>query len=113
MSTFSFNGASTTIIAGTGGISQGWDGRNHSFSADAALGVGVSLNGFSFEVNCPNCESFVDGDSITVRTVTIFFVTKTHVTWNLCGGRCRGKNSYWTGGVGLGISGTLRFSFNP
>lgn len=114
MGTFTFNGNSATIIAGTGGFAQGWDGSSNSFSADATVGVGVALNGFGFSVKCSDeCNKFQDGDYITVQTTTVFLATKTRVSWYLCGGACTGRLIYWTGGFGLAISGKLKFKFNP
>jgi hypothetical protein len=114
MGTFTFNGSSGTLIAGSGGFAQGWDGHSNSFSADASLGAGISVNGFHFSVRCPEgCDRFQEGDYITVQTVTVLLAVKTKVTWSICGGDCRGRLSYWTGGIGLGISGRLKFKFNP
>jgi hypothetical protein len=111
MATFEFNGTYITVGAVSGGIAQGHGGKGQ-FSAAGAIGVGFALNAFSFKVPC-ECADFEKGDYITVSSVTLAFATKMSITYRLCGGTCNGSLSYWTGGLGLGISGVMRFDFSP
>jgi hypothetical protein len=111
MGIFSFNGAHVTIGPVTGGFAQGYDGTNNRLKLSGSLGVGISLNAFSVNINC-DCDKFQPGDHITVRTTTLLFATKVRIHYRLCGGACNGSKSYWTGGLGLGISGTLKYKFD-
>jgi hypothetical protein len=109
MAMFSFNGAYITLGPVSGGFAQGDDGNNH-FRLSGSGAFGISLNAFSFSIPC-ECARFQKGDYITVSSTTILFATQMRISYRLCGGPCSGSLTYWTGGLGLGISGILRFTF--
>lgn len=110
MSTFTFNGTYVTVGPVSGGFSQGYAGGNNRFSLSGSLGVGISITAFTVSVDC-RCETFQAGDYIKLSGTTLFLATKIRVEYRLCGGQCNGTVTRWVPGLGLGISGTMRFTF--
>lgn len=113
MATFTFRGVEGTFIAFTGGVvASGNPGVSTVFASSVGKGVGISVTEFSFVAECPNnCNNTQPGDTINVKASTLLFASKVRIEYSLCGGQCRGTITKWQPGLGLGISGELKFEY--
>ena len=111
MANFQFRGGVGTFIVFTGGVvGSANPGVPTKFKGTVGKGVGISLTGFSFEVDCP-CEVPQPGDTIKVSATTLVIASKVRIEYSLCGGQCTGVITKWQPGLGLGISGQVTFTY--
>ena len=113
MATFTFSGAEGTFLVFSGGvITSGNPGVPTVFNASVGKGVGISVTKFRFVAECgQNCNQTQPGDTIKVKATTLLFASKVRIEYSLCGGQCRGTITEWYPGIGLGISGELKFKY--